>query len=107
MAKYEPWSARRAARLGYLVGRGLSAEAICDDPVVAASRLSLKHVVSRWGIPLDVGAGVVTLPDDVRRGLDGAARRRRTTVEALALAVLQAVTRDRLVDAVIDDGERQ
>jgi hypothetical protein len=46
---------------------------------------------------------MIALPADVVRQLDGPARARRTTVEALALAVLRVVARDRLVDAVMDD----
>jgi hypothetical protein len=107
MARYPPWTPRRAARFGYLAGRGLSADAIGSDPAVAAvSRQAVHHVATRWGIPLAPGAtGTIVLPVDVVRELDGPARERRTTVEALALAVLRVVARDRLVDAVIDDRE--
>jgi hypothetical protein len=107
MARYPPWTARRAARFGYLAGRGLSADAIGSDPGVAAvSRVAVRHVATRWGIPLGSSpTGTIALRTDVVRQLDGPARERRTTVEALALAVLRVVARDRLVDAVIDDRE--
>ena len=108
MSRYPPWTPRRAARLGYLAGRGLPAETIGNDTAVAARSLrSLYHVATRWGIPLGSGsAGTVALPDDVRRGLDRAARARWTTVESLALMVLRKVAHDGLVDAVIDGNDR-
>jgi hypothetical protein len=104
VAQYPHWTPRRAARFGYLAGRGVSAEAIVSDLAIAAvSRKAVRHVATRWGIPLTHGARTITLSADVVRQLEGPARARRTTVQALALAVVRVVARDRLVDAVLDD----
>jgi hypothetical protein len=49
MARYRPWTPRRAARFGYLAGRGLSADAIGNDPAVGAvSHVAVRHVATRW-----------------------------------------------------------
>jgi hypothetical protein len=56
----------------------------------------VRSVATRWGIPLGPrGGGTVALPADVAHQLDRPAMARKTTVEALALAVLRVVARDR------------
>jgi hypothetical protein len=107
MSRYPAWTARRAARFGYLAGRGLSVDAIgSDETVGAASRRSVLAVATRWGIPLGAaGNGSVMLPEDISRGLAAAAMARRLSVEALSLRILRRIASDKLVTAVLDDGK--
>jgi hypothetical protein len=102
--QYKNWSPRRAARFGYLAGRGLSADAIGSDSEVGAISLrSVRLAATRWGLPLGTD-GALLLPDEIRHGLDEAARARRLSVEALALRVLRIVVADNLAGAILDDG---
>jgi hypothetical protein len=56
-------------------------------------------VATRSGIPLGaVGSGAIVLPEDVARGLAGAAKLRCISVEVLAIVLLRAVTCDGLVE---------
>ena len=51
------WNLKRAARLGYLAGRGLSVESIMADHVIAArSERAVRCAASRWGLALGIGS---------------------------------------------------
>jgi hypothetical protein len=45
------WNLKRAARPGYLAGRGLSVESVIADHVIAArSERAVRCAASRWGL---------------------------------------------------------
>jgi hypothetical protein len=52
------WTLRRAARLGFLAGRGASIETILNDRQLGAQRTaqSIKCVATRWHLPVKNGA---------------------------------------------------
>src|SRR6266566_8301003 len=51
------WNLKRAARLGYLAGRGLSVGSIMADHVIAArSERAVRCAASRWGLALGIGS---------------------------------------------------
>jgi hypothetical protein len=51
------WNLKRAARLGYLAGGGLSLESIMADHVIAArSERAVRCAASRWGLALGIGS---------------------------------------------------
>ena len=101
------WNLKRAARFGYLAGRGLSIESIMADDVIAAkSERAVRCAASRFGVPVGSnGLLAVALSAADRRQLAGAAHERGMTVEALAAALLRQVAHDSLVAAVLDDRE--
>ncbi|SRR6266540_6985232 len=103
------WTLLRAARLGYLAGRGLSVDSImADDTIAARSERAVRVAASRWHVPIgNTGLLPIALSADDRRRLDDAARARGITSGELALTVLRMVMRDNLVEAVIDDGGDQ
>ncbi len=99
------WTLLRAARLGYLAGRGLSVNSIrADDTIAARSKRAVRVAASRWHVPIGGTGGlpIALSLDDLRR-LDDAARARGTTSADLALTLLRMVVQHNLVEAVIDD----
>ena len=64
------WTPQRAARLGYLAGRGLSIDSImADDTIAARSERAVRVVASRWRVPIGGGGGFsVALSSDDRQG---------------------------------------
>ena len=47
------WTLLRAARLGYLAGRGLSVNSImADDTIAARSERAVRVAASRWHVPM-------------------------------------------------------
>ena len=100
------WTLLRAARLGYLAGRGLSVNSImADDTIAARSERAVRVAASRWRVPIGTGGLPVALSSDDRRRLDDAARARGTTSADLALTLLRMVVQQDLIKAVIDDGD--
>ena len=100
------WTLLRAARLGYLAGRGLSVNSImADDTIAARSERAVRVAASRWHVPIGTGGLPVALSSDDRRRLDDAARARGTTSADLALTLLRMVVQQDLIKAVIDDGD--
>lgn len=99
------WTLERAARLGYLAGRGASAASILEDETVGAvSERAIRCAASRWGVALGTGAAFsVPLSLDDRRVLEDAADARGISTSALATAILHVVAEQRLFAAVLDD----
>jgi hypothetical protein len=80
------WTGERAARFGYLLGRGFTVEAIVAGAMLdAVSEHTLHAAVRRWGLPCN-GSGpfVVPLSHNNRKALTAAARERNMTAEKLA-----------------------
>jgi hypothetical protein len=51
------WNLKRAARLGYLAGRGLSVESIMADHVIATrSERAVRCAASRWSLALGISS---------------------------------------------------
>jgi hypothetical protein len=105
-AELRQWTPERAARVGYLTGIGCSAEAVTADPDVGArSEQSVRHVATRWRLPLGNGGlriGIPISPAD-QELLEHAASARGLSVASLIANLVNVVSRERLVDAVLDD----
>ena len=111
------WTPARAARLGYLAGRGVSLRTVLKDMEIgAASAQSLRHVATRWGLkfgretrsgPQDAERGVpplaIPLPPGDLEVLETAARERGLSVASFTATLLCTLTRERLLNAVLDD----
>ena len=98
------WTLRRAARLGYLAGRGLPLDAIAAD--AQRSQHSIRHVMSRWHVPSGGPGGMLSGLED-RSELERAALRRGVSADTIALRLLRVISSDQLIDAILDDGERR
>jgi len=72
------WTLQRAARLGYLAGRGLSLPSIMADDVIAArSQRSVRVAATRLGVPIGRAQPLaLVLPGDASQALDAAAASR-------------------------------
>lgn len=100
---YTNWTPKRAARVGYLIGRGCSMEEIIADAASGvASMQSLRNIAHRWNLPLP--DDVPALPDHPRKSdLTEAATARGMTVDQLGARLLGIIVRDNLVDAILDE----
>jgi hypothetical protein len=101
------WTPVRAARLGFLAGRGLPIEGVMSDAKLAVrSEHSIRCAAARWGISFGLGGGqiAVQLSSEDRDVLTAAAAERGVSVLALTTALMHGVLGGRLVDAVLDDG---
>jgi hypothetical protein len=88
------WLAARAARAGYLAGRGVPVEQSCQELV--CSPRSLRHVFTRWHIQ-PLGA----IPPPTR---DEACRRSRGPMpDAPATRLVEIVLSEGLIGAVLDE----
>jgi hypothetical protein len=98
------WSARRAARIGYLAGRGCSVEQVIADLKVDISLHAMRMLEKTWHIAFGLGSPFALLiaPDDLER-LESAAELRGMTPATLAREILKRALRDNLVDAIIDE----
>jgi hypothetical protein len=84
------WNLKRAARLGYLAGRGLSVESVIADHVIAArSERAVRCAASRWGLALGIGSPfTILLPLEDRLALECATELRGMSTNALELAIV-------------------
>jgi hypothetical protein len=110
------WTPARAARLGYLAGRGASLHAVLQDMGIgAAGAQSLRNVATRWGLrfgrearsgPQDAEAPLlsVPLPSADREALAQAAAARGLSVASFVATLVHTITAERLIGAVLDDG---
>ena len=100
------WSPRAAARFGFLVGRGVSTDAIVSAPTIGTrSEKALKCAATRWGLPLGTGGPQLLVPataGDLEL-LERAAFGRGLSVVSLTATIVHLVVAERLVDAVLDD----
>jgi hypothetical protein len=99
------WSPRAAARFGFLVGRGVSTDAIADPTIGTRSEQALKCAATRWGLPLGTGGPQLLVPataGDLEL-LERAAFGRGLSVVSLTATIVHLVVAGRLVDAVLDD----
>lgn len=87
------WNLKRAARFGYLAGRGLSIESIMADDVIAArSERAVRCAASRWGLALGVGSPfTIPLRPADRHVLEYAAHARGISTGALVLTIVDMV----------------
>jgi hypothetical protein len=104
------WTPVRAARLGFLAGRGFSIEGIMSEAKLGIrSERSLRVAATRWGLSFGLGGGqqiAVQLTPEDRDVLTAASAERGVTVLALTTALMHGVLGGRLVDAVLDDRDR-
>jgi hypothetical protein len=85
------WTLARAARLGYLAGRGLPLAAIMVDEIVAAkSEQSVRNVCSRWNIALGIGGPfTIYLTDQERLAFAYLAQKKGCTTQYLATQLIK------------------
>ena len=101
------WPKHRVFRLGFLVGRGLKPAEIAIDPLVLSTPAMVKTMTNKMGGAFsDVPGGNLMI--DVSRPrtvvLDGEARRRQQTIEALISMVVGILADDpTLLANVLDD----
>ena len=90
------WNHKRAARLGFLAGRGMALESIMADAIICArSERAVRCAASRWGIPLGMGspfAILLSATDRLRLNIEAGKRGLTPTefaVEAIQRALMQ------------------
>jgi hypothetical protein len=103
------WTPARAARLGYLAGRGASLHTVLKDMEIgAASAQSLRYVATRWNLkfgrevrsgPQDAEAPplAIPLPPGDLEVLEMAAQARGLSVASFTATLLCTLTRERLL----------
>ncbi|UYO50308.1 hypothetical protein KQX64_06960 [Rhodopseudomonas palustris] len=103
------WTAERAARAGFLAGRGWSRDEIAADEILGATTpKALEHMLRRWKIPLMKTRGgkcvlCALSPSETER-LEAAARARSMSLEMLAEELLSIVAGDAaLIENILDD----
>ena len=102
------WTPRRAARLGYLVGRGLSiGKILSDEALKPKTAREIRCASTCWGLaliaPRRAESDGLPISDRDRTRLGPTAELRGLTAEALAIALLRVIAADDLVAAVLDD----
>ena len=108
------WTPARAARLGYLAGRGASLRTVLEDMEIgAASTQSLRHVATRWGLrfgrdepPKKSSAPpalAIPIPSGDQALLAEAAAARGLSVASFAASLLHVAVAERLIGAILDD----
>jgi len=97
------WTPERAARIGFLAGRGVGFEAAMADG--AKSERALRCAASRWGLSFGLGGGqiAVQLTAEDRDLLTFAAGERGVSSDVLMAKIVRAGLRERLTNAVLDD----
>lgn len=102
-----PWTNERAARLGFLVGQGLTAKMIAD--LILTSDNNVYRQSHRLGLQLGAppGAVKINMPKDVCRHFEDAAFKRFKTRDELIRILLLVIASDpNLLDNILDDGVR-
>lgn len=105
-ARYRNWTPRRAARAGYLAGRGFAKEEILRDRIVAVhSERALLQAFTRWHVTIGNGTWPLALDPETESKLIAEANRRGISVNALLTEIVTTVLKDDLITAVIGDEE--
>ena len=103
------WTPKRAARLGWLAGRGVSMESVLRDRRVGAkSEQSLRHVATRWGLHFGSDAPPplsIPLPPGDQEILEQAAAVRGLSTASFAATLIHTIASERLFNAVLDDDQ--
>ena len=120
------WTPKRAARLGWLAGRGASLRSVLQDAEIGAvTARSLRQAATRWHIefgrgargrlrhhaanhgPQDAGRGnsplAIPIPPGDQEILEQAAAARGLSVASFAADLLHVIASQRLIRAVMDD----
>ncbi len=98
------WSFERVARLGFLVGQGLDAKRVADDPMIASTSNNVHRQAQRFGLAFREAAGL-RLPQEVIARFDAAAAKRGLSRDGLVRILLVAAGSDgSLIDNILDDG---
>ena len=101
------WTPKRATRLGWLAGRGVSMESVLRDRRVGAkSEQALRGVATRWGLHFGsapVPPLAIPLPPGDQEILEEAASARGLSAASFAATLIHTIARERLFNAVLDD----
>ena len=101
------WTPKRAARLGWLAGRGASIESVLRDRLIGAeSRQSLRHVATRWGLRFGRAEAPmlsIPIPPADQEILEQAAAARGLSTASFAATLIHTIARERLYNAILDD----
>ena len=105
------WTPKRAARLGWLAGRGASLRSVLQDAEIGAvTARSLRQAATRWHIEQDAGRGnsplAIPIPPGDQEILEQAAAARGLSVASFAADLLHVIASQRLIGAVMDDDDR-
>lgn len=103
------WTPKRAARFGWLAGRGASMATIMRDRQIRAeSEQQLRGCATRWGLSFGSSSGAssslaIPLPVADQEILEAAAQERGLSTASFAADLLHVITSQRLIRAVMDD----
>jgi hypothetical protein len=99
------WTTARVARLGFLVGQGLGAKRIADDPLIASTPNNVHRQAQRFGLAFrDAAATALRLPPEAAQRYDNAAAKRGLTREGLIQLLLRVAAEEpNLLDNILDD----
>ena len=116
------WYGRRAARLGYLVGCGMTFEQVAKDPVIIETLQGLDNPISMLrntfdryklpkrmpaAVPIHMGLDLLTeLTQKELEVLALAATKRKVSIDKIAVLILKTTCNDGLIDGVLDDEEQ-
>lgn len=99
------WGKERIARLGFLVGRGFTAQSASRDPIIAATPSIVQRQAQRFGLAFREGGQPIVPPPATDDPYEAAAAKRGMTRDAvIRLFVLAGMKEPVLIDNVIDDG---
>ena len=102
------WTPKRAARLGWLAGRGVSMRAVLQDRYIGiTSEQQLRNIGTRWGLTFGKDKSspslAIPVPPADQEILEQAAQERGLSAASFAADLLHVITRERLFAAVMDD----
>jgi hypothetical protein len=101
------WTPARAARLGYLAGRGVSMESVLRDRRIGAKSVqALRGIATRWGLHFGSAAAPllsIPLPPGDQEILEQAAAARGLSTASFAASLIHTIASERLFNAVLDD----
>jgi hypothetical protein len=105
------WTPARAARLGFLAGKGASIDVVRADPMFRSrSEQSLAHASTRWhisfgsgGAPPKADALAVHVSERDLEILEAAAHERGLSVASFTATMIHIAAAERLLGAIMDD----
>lgn len=103
----ERWSNRKAFWIGLYVGRGLTAQRVCDRLNDGVTPNMITAMTSFWGYATDAGHHTyapvpVPLSGIHRTMIDAEAERRKMDMQDICRAVLETTARDDMWRAILD-----
>ncbi len=98
------WTPQRFARLGFLMGKGMSAKRIAEHPAISSTPNTVRYQAHKFGLAF---CAVLTAPLPKRATSyfeTAAAKRGITRDELIKLLLLEIAADSNLLDNILDDG---